>query len=83
MNVFVLLLLLNEMRILGKSKISSFFFIVCFWCKSERIRRSGASKVFLKRIFFQVNSQTFHLQGGVVYFVCVSVGVGVGLSSGK
>ena len=67
----MLLLLLNEMRILGEFEISSFFFIVCFWCKSERIRRSGASKIFLKRIFFQVNSQTFHLQSGVVYFVCV------------
>ena len=43
---------------------------ICFWCKSGRIRRSGASKVFLKRRFFQVKSQTFHLQVGVVYYVC-------------
>ena len=65
----MLLLLLNEMRILGESEISSFFF-VCFWCKSQRIRRSAASKVFLKGMFFQVNSQSFHLQGGAVYCVC-------------
>ena len=42
--ILVLLVLLKEMRMLGKSEVRSFF---CIWSKSGRVRRWDESKTSL------------------------------------